>query len=271
MITFPNAKINLGLFVNEKRPDNYHNIETVFYPIMLSDALEVLPSKGQTRLNVTGIDIPSDNKDNLCIKAFNYMKAHYKIGELDIHLLKKIPIGSGLGGGSSDAAYTIKSISKLFNLNLSKDAMCKIASTLGSDCAFFIENKPLYAYKKGDMFESVELSLKGFYLVVVVPQLHVNTAMAYSKVKTQRNRENLKNIIALPIENWQFELYNDFEFPIFDLFPEIKTIKERLYKLGAVYASMSGSGSAVYGIFKQKVCIDNKFKNCFVWQEACSV
>lgn len=272
MIIFPNSKINLGLFVKEKRPDSYHNIETVFYPIAFCDVLEIVRASKDTSLHVSGLDVHSDAKDNLCMKAYKLLKENFdSVGPVAIHLLKNIPIGSGLGGGSSNAVHTLKILNNLFDLQLSNDTLTDMARELGSDCAFFVENKPLLAYEKGDVFEDVSLSLKGYYIVVVVPPVSVHTAMAYSKVGTQKNRESLKNIMALPIESWQDELYNDFEYPIFEMYPDIRKVKEKLYKAGAVYASMSGSGSAVYGIFIDKPEIGKKFNKSLVWQGKCSV
>jgi len=268
MIIFPNCKINLGLFVTEKRHDNFHNIQTVFYPVNLTDALEILPSNGRFEFNVTGIDLPNDN-NNLCIKAYNILQKTYDLPPVKMHLHKKIPIGAGLGGGSSNAAFTINALNSLFELNMSIQEKEAVARSLGSDCAFFVNNKPVYATEKGDVFHNINLSLKAFYIVIVCPPIHVNTAWAYSKIKPLKTRAGLNDIIELSIEDWVFELYNDFEFPIFDIYPEIKTIKEELYNMGAVYASMSGSGASVYGLFHEHICLDNKFKNCFVWQGRC--
>ncbi len=270
MVLFPNAKINLGLFVKEKRSDNYHNIETVFYPIGLCDALEIVPASKETSLRVSGINVLSETKDNLCMKAYNLLKKNFdSVGPVSMHLFKKIPVGSGLGSGSSDAVHTLKILNTLFQLNLPDKTLYNMARELGSDCAFFVENKPLFAFEKGDVFGPVDLSLKGLYMVVVIPPVIVNTAMAYSKVVTYKNRESLKNIIALPIDSWQDELYNDFEFPIFEMYPGINKIKEKLYKAGAIYASMSGSGSAVYGIFENKIETNKKFNESIVWQGPC--
>ncbi|MDD3877132.1 MAG: 4-(cytidine 5'-diphospho)-2-C-methyl-D-erythritol kinase [Bacteroidales bacterium] len=271
MVLFPHCKINLGLFVLEKRADNFHNIETVFYPVDLCDALEIVPEKTKTVFNISGIKVPSALEDNLCMKAYHMIDDKYNVGPINMHLLKNIPIGSGLGGGSSDAVFTIKLLNSLFNLKITHSEMQEMSRQLGSDCAFFLEDKPMFALEKGDVFKPISLTLKGLFLVIVVPDINVNTAMAYSKIKVYKNRESISNIIQLPIENWKFELYNDFEFPIFEMFPQIENIKSKLYKLGALYASMSGSGSAVYGIFKEKVCLENKFKDCVVWKGECRV
>ena len=270
MILFPNCKINLGLFVTEKRADGFHNLETIFYPIGLCDALEIVRTDNDFEFTVSGINIPSSIENNICVKAYNLVKEKYKIGNVKMHLLKKIPVGSGLGGGSSDAVCTLKILNTLFELNMTSDELYTFARQLGSDCSFFVDNKPKLAFEKGDKFETIDISFSGLHLVVIVPPLAVSTAEAYKMVKTFSNRESLSNIIKLPLQDWKFELYNDFEYTIFNKYPQIASIKEKLYKNGAVYASMSGSGSAIYGIFNEKPVL-GKFKDCYVWEQECEI
>jgi len=270
MIVFPNCKINLGLFVTEKRNDGFHNIETVFYPIGISDILEIVKTESDFEFSVSGINTNNLSDNNICVKAYQLLKEKYNIGHVKMHLHKKIPVGSGLGGGSSDAVHTLKVLDSLFDLKMTSDDFYSFARKLGSDCSFFVDNKPKLAFEKGDVFEPIDFSLKGLYLAVVVPPVGVSTADAYKNVKTFSQRESLRKIINLPLQDWQYELYNDFEYTVFEKFPQIATIKEKMYKSGAVYASMSGSGSSVYGFFADKPTLP-KFKDCFVWQQVCEI
>lgn len=256
VICFPNAKINLGLHVTEKRPDGYHNIETVFCPVSLSDALEVIPSekKGST-FTSTGIPIPGDPESNLVLKALELIRdTQPGIVHLDsnIHLHKVIPIGAGLGGGSSDAAYMLKLLNDLLRLNLSVTNLQDLARKLGSDCAFFIENKPMFAYGRGDQFEPIDLDLSEYKIVVVVPPVHVSTQEAYAMVIPRKPRHSLREIVRMPADRWRGLLSNDFEEPVMVKFPVIREVKEELYNRGAVYAAMSGSGAAVFGLFSRQ-------------------
>ena len=254
MITFPNAKINLGLNVVEKRPDGYHNLETVFYPIKLQDALEVNRLEGfdlPYKIHTSGTVIEGNLEDNLVIKAYNLLKAeNYQMLPVDIHLFKHIPTGAGLGGGSADAAFMIKLLNEKFNLGLSIESMEDYASRLGADCAFFIRNAPTYAEGIGNVFSPISLSLKGYQLWLVKPDIFVSTRDAFSQIKPHRPERPLKETIQLPVEEWRNCMVNDFEESVFPQFPAIREIKEEMYRQGAVYASMSGSGSSVYGIFK---------------------
>jgi 4-diphosphocytidyl-2-C-methyl-D-erythritol kinase len=254
MITFPNAKINLGLKVLEKRTDGFHNIETIFYPVGLSDILEIIPSKdGVLTFEPTGLRVPGDKNDNLCVKAFHLLSSILHLPPVKIHLHKVIPTGSGLGGGSSDGAFAIKMLNDLFLLGLSDDQMMDYARNLGSDCAFFILNRPVFAFNKGDHFEPLELDLSGYRIEVVTPGIHVSTAEAYSMIdlraESWTHESPLKEIIRKPVVEWEKNLINDFEKPVFNKYPELKRIKQDLYEKGALYASMSGSGSSFYGIF----------------------
>ena len=273
MITYPNAKINLGLNIVEKRPDGYHNLETVFYPINLQDALEVtkLDSKDEEyKLKVSGVPIEGEPENNLVVKAYRLLKKDYPdMAPIDIHMYKHIPTGAGLGGGSADAAFMIKLLNKKFDLNLSTEKMEEYAATLGADCAFFIQNKPVFASGIGNIFESINLSLKGYYIVLVKPDIFVSTKDAFANITPTKPTHSLKEIIRMPVETWRATMKNDFEESVFQKFPEIAAIKDKLYDMGAVYASMSGSGSSVYGIFREQVeFVDEVFSGCFCRQRA---
>ncbi|MDL2224120.1 4-(cytidine 5'-diphospho)-2-C-methyl-D-erythritol kinase [Bacteroidales bacterium OttesenSCG-928-M06] len=257
MIVFPNAKINLGLNVISKRPDGYHNIETVFYPVPLYDALEVVPLQGnEGSFSQTGIKIEGDPKKNLVIKALDLLKQEYIIPEIDIFLLKKIPFGAGLGGGSADAACMLKLVNEWARLNLSENKLEEYAARLGADCAFFIRNIPVFAEGIGNIFSPVSLSLSGYYLVLVKPDIHVSTQEAYADMLPEIPVKSIKEILRQPIETWKNQLKNDFETTVFKKYPEIKEVKRCLYEQGALYASMSGSGSSVFGIFEKKINLE---------------
>jgi len=249
MIVFPNAKINIGLNITERRPDGYHNLETIFYPIKINDSLEVIES---TKLSFesSGLDIPGSMEDNLCVKGYHLLKKDFDLPLVTIHLHKHIPIGAGLGGGSSDAAFFIKLMNTKFELGLTVNKMQNYARALGADCAFFIENKPTFAFEKGDEFEHVKLDLTNYKIVLVMPPVHVSTSEAYRGVKPAPVKESLYDLIQLPIRNWKKHIKNDFEESIFKNHVEIRGVKAALYEAGALYASMSGSGSSVFGIFE---------------------
>ncbi len=267
MICFPNCKINLGLSITEKRPDGFHNIETVFYPVKLCDAIEIFVSMDQkTDFVFNGLDIPGNTNENLCLKAFNILKKHFDIPEVNFNLIKKIPIGAGLGGGSADAAFTIKMLNNLFSLKMSEGLMIKYAKILGSDCAFFIKNKVVFAVGKGDEFENTDLDISDYQIAIIKPEIYISTHQAYSKIIPSKKEISIKKIIKMPVSDWKNNLFNDFEKPVFEIYPEIGEIKNKLYNLGAEYASMSGSGSAIFGLFKNKIKLQSHFKDCFVWQ-----
>lgn len=270
MITYPNAKINLGLNIVEKRPDGYHNLETVFYPINLQDALEVTVSSTDKEytLKVSGVHIEGESDDNLVVKAYRLLKQDYPdMPSIDIHMYKHIPTGAGLGGGSADAAFMIKLLNEKFGLNISVEKMEEYAARLGADCAFFIQNKPVFASGIGNVFEPIQLSLKGYYLVLVKPDIFVSTKDAFAQIRSQQPTHSLKEIIRMPVETWRATMKNDFEYSVFQKFPEIAAIKDKLYDLGAVYASMSGSGSSVFGIFREQIeFVDEIFSGCFCRQ-----
>ncbi|HLG03114.1 MAG TPA: 4-(cytidine 5'-diphospho)-2-C-methyl-D-erythritol kinase, partial [Bacteroidia bacterium] len=252
MLLFPNAKINLGLHVIEKRRDNFHNIETVFYPVPWKDLLEVLQDDTQpsgVTLNNTGLKIPGSLNENLCVKAYELISRDYPMPAVKTHLHKQIPTGAGLGGGSSDAAFFIRALSQLFELNLSWGELHHYAKQIGSDCSFFITNMPVMAEGKGDELEPVKLSLKDYHILIVHPGIHISTPEAYKMVKVSKPHLSLEKIIQeSPVEDWKQLLKNDFEEPVFSNYPRIAALKEKMYADGAVYAAMSGSGSAVFGI-----------------------
>lgn len=272
MILYPNAKINIGLNVVEKRPDGYHNLETVFYPIPLQDALEITPiqsvaSEKGYQLKVMGTVLDGTPDDNLIVRAYKMMRDEYRLPPVSMYLYKHIPTGAGLGGGSADAAFTIKALNNQFKLGLSVEKMEEHASQLGADCAFFIKNEPVYATGIGNEFHPLQLSLKGKVLVLIKPDVFVSTKDAYAHVKPAHPETSLPELLAQPIETWKDTVINDFEASVFVKYPEIACIKDKLYDMGAVYASMSGSGSSVYGIFNETVeNIDEIFAGYFCRQ-----
>lgn len=261
MITFPCAKINLGLNIVSKREDGYHNLETVFYPIPLCDALEIkymgeeFPSDVPCDLKVTGNAVDCDEQDNLVIKAYNLLAKDFELPRVHAHLVKRIPSQAGLGGGSSDGAYMIRLLDERFRLNIGNPEMERYAARLGADCAFFITSEPSFAEGIGDQLmpaDGPEGNLKDYYLVVVKPNVAVSTKEAYAAITPKKPVKCCRDIVRQPIETWKEELVNDFEAPIFAQHPLLADIKDKLYQMGAVYASMSGSGSALYGIFKEE-------------------
>lgn len=256
MITFPNAKINLGLDVVEKRPDGYHNLETVFYPIPLYDILEITKSEDETSFTMHNAEFEGNDNDNLVVKAYNILATDYEMPKVNISLYKNIPTGAGMGGGSADAAFALKMLNSIAELNLSDEKLEEYAARLGADCAFFIKNKPAYATGIGNILTPIDCNLAGFYIVVVKPDIHISTKEAYSLVNPQYPQNPLADIINMPVEEWKGLMKNDFEKSVFAKFPAVRDIKEKLYDLGAVYASMSGSGSAFFGIFPKKCDVD---------------
>jgi 4-diphosphocytidyl-2-C-methyl-D-erythritol kinase len=253
MIVFPNCKINLGLHILQKRTDGFHDLETVFYPIALQDALEVVQNPSPTptiQFNTTGLKIDSSAEDNICFNAYQLLKKDFpELPAIKMHLHKVIPSGAGLGGGSSDGAFTLLLLNKKFSLGLSEEQLLNYALQLGSDCPFFIKNKPCYATGRGERLEEIELDLSHYKIVLINPRIHIHTGKAFSKITPCHQRTSIKEIIQQPIGKWKDLLKNDFEEVVFAEYPEVKTIKEELYKQGAVYASMSGSGSSIYGLF----------------------
>lgn len=269
MLCFPNAKINIGLNIIEKRPDNFHNIETVFYPIGLADALEIIRDDAadqKTSLHISGMEIPGDPEKNLILKAYHLLEKIFHLPPVKIYLHKFTPMGAGLGGGSSDGAFMLKLLNQTFNLAISDDNLCEFAAQLGSDCAFFIKNKPVFGTGKGNILNEIELDLSTYQLVLVKPDVFVGTAEAYAGIKPKQPEQSLKDLLNLPVKDWKDTVKNDFEASILKKYPAIAQVKETMYKCGALYASMTGSGSAVYGIFNEEMNLADKFKDCFYWE-----
>ncbi len=250
MITFPNAKINLGLNIVERRPDGYHNLETVFYPIMgLTDVLEIVPAT-TTRLHCYGRTVDCPEEKNLVMKACRLMQREAGAPEVDMHLYKHIPDGAGLGGGSSDAAHAMLMLNQMFGLGIGRERLAQMAATLGADCPFFIYNKPVMATGIGDVFSPASVGLGGYTLLLVKPEVSVPTAVAYSRVSPQPSQSRLTQQLSLPVEQWQAAgVRNQFEPSVFAAYPQLAAIKSELARSGALYASMSGSGSSIFGIF----------------------
>lgn len=252
MICFPNAKINLGLNVVGRRPDGYHNIETVFYPIPLCDALEVVGAEAFS-FSQTGLPLEASTESNLAVKAMRLLSG-YGLPPLEVHLHKAIPSGAGLGGGSSDAAFMLKLLNAFGSLGLGEAELETLASRLGADCPFFIRNRPIFASGTGNVFEPLSLSLKGFRLCLITPPgIAVSTAEAYAALSPQLPPISLKEIIRLPVNAWREQMTNDFEPLVFARYPELAIIKQNLYEAGAAYAAMSGSGSSIFGLFEESV------------------
>lgn len=258
MLSFPNCKINLGLHVVSKRPDGYHNLETLFLPVPLTDKLEINISETNS-FSQDGIPIAGNPNDNLCVKAYNLLRESYpeQVGSVTIHLKKNIPFGAGLGGGSADAAFTLKMLNELFSLQLSSDELRAFAARLGADCPFFIDNQPAYATGIGDLLEPFPINLSGYALLLVKPQDAVSTKEAYSGIvprdkRTDINPVDLKAALCQPVDLWKEMVVNDFEDSVFPAHPAIAAIKQQLYDCGATYAAMSGSGSTVFGLFNCK-------------------
>ncbi|WP_296619958.1 4-(cytidine 5'-diphospho)-2-C-methyl-D-erythritol kinase [Marivirga sp.] len=252
MLKFPNAKINLGLNITTKRTDGYHDIESCFYPIPLRDALEIIPSE-KFNFETTGLEIPGDSNDNLVLKAYQLIKADFNLPTVDVILHKNIPMGAGMGGGSADGAFMLTLLNEYFKLHISVKKLEAYALQLGSDCPFFIENKVKLVSGRGELFKNTKLDLSGYYLALVYPNIHISTAEAYSGVNPKRSEISVKDVIEkYPIEDWKGLLKNDFEEGIFRKHPQLPNIKNDFYSAGAVYASMTGSGSTIFGIFKEQ-------------------
>ena len=264
MIVFPNCKINLGLHILRKRADGFHDLETVFYPIALQDGLEIIQNKTSSTSNIeftaSGLKIDSSIEENICLKAYRLVKKDFPdLPSIKIHLHKVIPSGAGLGGGSSDGAFTLTLLNKKFNLGLTEDQLIDYALQLGSDCPFFIKNKPCYGTGRGEQLEETDLNLSNYKIVLINPGIHVHTGKAFSKIIPSDQRPSIKEIIKKPIEEWKDFLKNDFEETVFSEHPEIKIIKENSYRQGAVYSSMSGSGSTVYALFEMNAQLQFDF------------
>ena len=253
MIVFPNCKINLGLNILQKRADGFHDLETVFYPVALQDALEIVQSPFPNidiEFTSSGLEIPSTTEQNICVKAYRLLKKDIpQLPPIKMHLHKVIPSGAGLGGGSSNGAFVLTSLNKKFSLGLTEDKLINYALQLGSDCPFFIKNHPCFATGRGEKLEEIGINLSHFKIVLVNPRIYVGTRQAFSEILPDNRRKRIKDIIKMPVDQWKNELNNDFETTVFTQHPEIKQVKQKMYQQGAVYASMSGSGSTVYGLF----------------------
>ena len=267
MIRFPNAKINLGLNILGKRPDSYHELRMVMLPVGLCDALEIIPSRDSAfHFGTSGLAVEGPPGENLCEQAWHLFNRECPSPPVSMHLYKRIPTGAGLGGGSADAAFTLQMLQQMFCPELSKEKMMHMAAQLGSDCPFFLLNVPCLASGTGTQLRPLELKLSGLYIVIVKPAVSVNTAWAYSQVRSCHETESPELILKRPPVEWRGQLINDFEPLVFAAQPQLAALKESLYALGAVYASMSGSGSALYGIFQQAVSIpDRFFGDAFCW------
>ncbi|HTE08765.1 MAG TPA: 4-(cytidine 5'-diphospho)-2-C-methyl-D-erythritol kinase [Flavitalea sp.] len=257
MVRFPNSKINLGLRIIAKRNDGFHDIESLFYPLPLADAAEIIiptdPPAGESTLFEciqSGLPIPGDPQDNLCIRAWQRLFIDYpRMPPMKMYLVKAIPVGAGLGGGSSDAIATLQLLNDLLRLNIDDKQMAAYALELGSDCPFFLNNQPALASGRGEILEPFRPVLAGIYLVLVNPDIHISTSWAFSKIQPSVPSVQLRDIVNAPLDQWKDQLINDFEAPVFEKFPLLKEIKEQFYESGAVYAAMSGTGSAIYGIY----------------------
>jgi 4-diphosphocytidyl-2-C-methyl-D-erythritol kinase len=253
MLCFPNCKLNLGLYVTQKRADGYHDIETVFYPLPLCDVLEITPSP-ETKLHISGKNVAGNEADNLILKAYHLLQQRYPdtVKNLDIYLHKVIPMGAGLGGGSADGAFMLQLLNNYYQLGISKQELSRLSLLLGSDCPFFIHNSPQLASGRGELMQPVSIDLSVYSLQLICPQVHVSSAAAFGMLTPQLASYDLRQLPSLPITEWKNHIHNDFETPVFQLHPALADIKNQLYAQGAIYAAMSGSGSAIYGIFSKK-------------------
>ncbi|MBM6993342.1 MAG: 4-(cytidine 5'-diphospho)-2-C-methyl-D-erythritol kinase [Prevotella sp.] len=275
MLTFPCAKINLGLNITSEREDGYHDLETVFYPIPLTDALEIkhmdpdFPSEWPCDLKVSGNVVDCDEQQNLVVKAYNLLSRDFELPRIHAHLVKRIPSQAGLGGGSADGAFMIRLLDERFRLNIGIAEMERYAAMLGSDCAFFITAEPAFATGRGEILEPADGpqgNLNGYYIAIVKPDVAVSTAEAYAHIICRQPAKSCRDIVRQPIATWKDELINDFEEPVFESHPVLADIKRKLYAMGAVYAQMSGSGSALFGIFrKEPTLLKETFADCFTF------
>jgi len=266
MILFPNAKINLGLHVLSKREDNFHNLETLMHPVGLCDILEFMPSpETKTVLKLSGIPVSGEIEDNLVYKAYLLLKDKYQLPPLKIHLHKVIPSGAGLGGGSSDAAFMLTGLNRMFDLQISLEGLQAYSSLLGSDCSFFIENIPALATGRGEVLKPAKDFLKDYNLLLFFPEFAVSTAEAYRGIVPDPDKPGLESILSSDISEWRKHLKNDFEKTVFEKYPALGEMKDKLYESGAVYASMSGSGSALYGLYKKTSAIPLDLQKFLIW------
>jgi 4-diphosphocytidyl-2-C-methyl-D-erythritol kinase len=259
MTIYPNAKINIGLNIVNRRPDGFHDIETVFYPVEISDTLEFSAAgNSEDIFETSGIKIPGDCKKNLVLRALDILRRDFEIPPLNIKLIKKIPFGAGLGGGSADAAFFLKALNEEFALNIPHEELIKKAALLGSDCAFFIDNTPRFATGRGDVFSQAGTLDKKYRIVVIKPEFEISTVFAYSKVRPQKPKTSLAEDFLRPVEEWKTLIKNDFEEFLFPVYPELERFKQKLYESGAIYASLTGSGSALFGIFDREPVLNSE-------------
>lgn len=276
MVVFPNCKINLGLNIVQKREDGYHDLETFFYPLNICDAVEIISQTNDSNninnisYTSTGLAIAGNEQNNLCIKAYQLLKKDFSLlPSIKMHLHKNIPMGAGLGGGSADGAFVLQLLNKKFNLQLSQQQLMNYALQLGSDCPFFIINKPCFATSRGEKMNEINIYLSAYKFLLVNPQIHVSTSWAFANIQPVIPKKSIQQIITQPIYTWKNELINDFEKPVFKQHTSIHSIKNEMYKMGAVYAAMSGSGSTIFGIFeKEKKLIHSFPENYFVQEIA---
>ncbi|MDP4686330.1 MAG: 4-(cytidine 5'-diphospho)-2-C-methyl-D-erythritol kinase [Salibacteraceae bacterium] len=281
MLVYPNVKINLGLFITGKRPDGYHNIESVFYPISWTESLEVIQDTGKSAEDYAALSfaekgnvrffsynnpIPGTAESNLCIKVFELVEAWFNLPKTEIHLLKSLPIGAGLGGGSADAAFTLRALKDYYNLTISDFEAKELLAKVGSDCPFFWNNKPAFVFGRGEQMRALELDLSHYHFVLVNPNIHVSTKEAYSGVSPKNPPIDLAMLEWLDVADWKDLVKNDFEDSLFPSYPEIAAIKSKLYELGATYASMTGSGSTVYGMFSSAIELPKEWEQYQVWK-----
>jgi len=263
MLTFPNCKINLGLYITNRREDGYHDLETVFYPIPLKDALEVVEGRERSNIFLSGKTVDGNKEENIVWKAYEVLKHHFpeKIPALDIYLHKAIPMGAGLGGGSADGAFMLKLLNEFCALQIPQEQLAAVASGLGSDCPFFIYNTPQFASGRGEVMQPVAIDLSDYTIQLVCPAVHISTGKAFQMLTPKRASFDLKKLPGVHVKDWKDQVSNDFEEPIFELHPALKDVKQQLYNQGALYASLSGSGSTIFGIFPkgQKAPIQTEF------------
>lgn len=269
MVIFPNCKINLGLRILRKRADGFHDLETIFYPIPLTDVLEIVRREGNTQCHISGLPVSGPPESNLCLRAWHLLKKDFpSLPAVDIYLHKVLPMGAGLGGGSSDGAFQLRLLNEKFHLQLSPQTLKDYALQLGSDCPFFIDNVPSFGTGRGEALEPVKLDLSQYYITLIHPGIHVNTGWAFSQLQLNNiNSYALLDIIQRPISEWKDNLVNDFEIPVFKQFPEIEAIKQQLYDSGAIYASMSGSGSTIFGLFERPTPLSINFPEHYFVRE----
>jgi len=281
MVVFPHIKVNIGLYITSKRPDEYHNIESVFYPVPWAETLEICDryetaweseeivqkaEAGKVRFMSYGIEVPGEVEENLCIKVYQRLDEWFNLPAIDVHLLKTLPIGAGLGGGSSDAAFMLKALKEYFNLTLSDKEAMDILAEIGSDCPFFWKDRPMFVFGRGEQMRPIELDLSGYYMLVVNPGIHISTKEAYSGVNPTPPPIDLNLLSTLEVKDWKGLIHNDFEKSIFPNYPEIETMKNEMYSLGAEYAQMTGSGSSVYGLFRKEVDVPQAWQSLSHWQ-----